>query len=135
VSENTDNVGMSWSGFNVRGDRKSIDEVRRVVHISAQLDAYRQAFNDRIATKDAEITALKREVSELAHSLSDLYDLIARGMSVTDRDYGKLTIAATLLAIAIPDPAGGMPVETIWYETRRNEEPDGGMPVEVKRDA
>jgi chromosome segregation ATPase len=76
-----------------------------------EIQRRRDATEAEIATKDAEITALKREVSELALSLSDLYDLIARGMSVTDRDYAKITRAATLIALSIPDPAGGMPVE------------------------
>jgi hypothetical protein len=106
-----------------------------------QFDVYR-----RLRAKyfqDAEITRLtqenermRRENADLLGSLGDLYNLISDSNAPTfiaDADYDKITNAAVLISLAtpIPDPAGGMPVETIWYETRRNEEPDGGMPVEV----
>jgi hypothetical protein len=33
--------GMSWSGFNLLGDRASIDEVRRLMHEEERFKVYR----------------------------------------------------------------------------------------------
>jgi hypothetical protein len=92
---------------------------------------------DEITRLTQENERMRRENADLLGSLGDLYNLISDSNAPTfiaDADYDKITNAAVLISLATPisDPAGGMPVETIWYETRRNEEPDGGTPLEVK---
>lgn len=49
----TEISGMSWNGFYLIGDSKSITEFRRVEHRSAQLEEYRRAFDERIAVEKA----------------------------------------------------------------------------------
>jgi len=46
--------GMSWSEFNVIGDKKSITEVARIENRSAQLEDYQKAFENRISCIRAE---------------------------------------------------------------------------------
>jgi hypothetical protein len=97
-------------------------------------------LRDDVSRLTQENERMRRENADLLGSLGDLYNLISDSNAPTfiaNADYDKITNAAVLISLATPtpDPAGGMPVGTIWYETRRNEEPDGGMPVEVKRDA
>lgn len=43
--KNVEVSGMSWSGFNLLGDRKSIDEVRRLMYEEERF----KAFRDRVA--------------------------------------------------------------------------------------
>jgi hypothetical protein len=136
--------GTSWDGKYLIGDKESIRYFHEMQNRGEQIDVYRRAYEQNILAKDAEITRLtqenermRRENADLLGSLGDLYNLISDSNAPTfiaDADYGKITNAAVLISLAtpIPDPAGGMPVETIRYETRRNEEPDGGMPVEVE---
>jgi hypothetical protein len=33
----TEFIGISWNGFHVAGDKKSIDEVRRLMHLEERL--------------------------------------------------------------------------------------------------
>lgn len=46
----TNICGISWNGFNVAGDNKSVEEVKRLMHLQDRLawfeDAYRKQFLD-----------------------------------------------------------------------------------------
>ena len=63
--------GLSWSGYNVQApDRASIDEVKRVVHVAAQVDEWRQ-----------ELQALRAENERLRQELSD--EVYENGIHIT----------------------------------------------------
>lgn len=47
-ADNNDISGMSWNGFYLIGDKKSIAELRRIENRSAQLDQFRVEFDRRI---------------------------------------------------------------------------------------
>lgn len=53
--------GLSWGGFNIIGDEKSVKAVQSAVHYSGQIEEYRTAFADRIAALEAERDALKAD--------------------------------------------------------------------------
>ncbi len=60
--------GMSWGGFYLIGNDKSIKELRRIEHRAAQLEEFRAAFDERIAAAESlnarQAEALKR-IAEL----------------------------------------------------------------------
>lgn len=41
---NAEISGVSWGGFNVAGDRKSIDEVRRLMHLEDRLRWFEREY-------------------------------------------------------------------------------------------
>lgn len=51
--------GMSWNGFYLIGNDKSIKELRRIENDAAQIEVYRTAFDERIAAAEAEVTRLR----------------------------------------------------------------------------
>lgn len=51
--------GMSWSGFNLFGDDKSIRELKRLHNRSSQLEVYTAAYDERIKAAEAEVGRLK----------------------------------------------------------------------------
>ncbi len=50
----TDLSGLSWNGFNIAGDRKSIEEVQRLMHLEERLQWFEKGY------------------IELTHTLSDV---------------------------------------------------------------
>jgi hypothetical protein len=38
--------GLSWNGFNLAGDRKSIDEVRRLMHLEERLRWFEEHYKE-----------------------------------------------------------------------------------------
>ena len=62
LADATEVSGMSWSGFNVLGDKKSIKAVQSAVHYAGQIEEYRKAFADRLKQVEAERDALKAEL-------------------------------------------------------------------------
>ncbi len=60
--------GMSWDGFNLIGDKKSIDELKRISHRSFRLEEYQHAFDERKSSFEKKIGDLE---SELERSRSD----------------------------------------------------------------
>jgi uncharacterized coiled-coil protein SlyX len=57
--------GMSWNGFNIKGDRKSIKEVSRLENRSSQLEVYRAAYDERIATAEAALAEARKVIEPL----------------------------------------------------------------------
>ncbi len=54
LADATEVSGMSWSGFNVLGDKKSIKAVQSAVHYAGQIEEYRTAFADRLKQMEQE---------------------------------------------------------------------------------
>lgn len=76
--------GMSWNCFNIIGDRKSIDEARRLEHRSAQLEEFRQDFDERIAALKVELAALKSPVEGEPEMPKPMGDYPMRGQQIYD---------------------------------------------------
>ena len=51
--------GMGWSGFHLLGNKKSIEELQRIVHRSSQLEAFAKAYNEEVSRLKEEIKALQ----------------------------------------------------------------------------
>lgn len=60
-ADDTEISGMSWSGFHLIGNKKSIAELHRIENRSSQLDVFRAAFDER--AKAAEFRAEQAEHS------------------------------------------------------------------------
>ena len=56
--------GLSWSGFNVAGDRKSIDEVERLIHSEAYLKQCDAILRERIERLEAQLRFNSARYSE-----------------------------------------------------------------------
>ncbi len=78
----TDLSGMSWNGFNIAGDKASIDEVRRLMNLAdrcASLDRVilgerkeRQKCSDALRAKDAAMGVLFERLNAAGVDCSDL---------------------------------------------------------------
>ena len=78
----TDLSGMSWNGFNVAGDRKSIDEVRRLMNAEDRALSLervilgqredRQKLVDALRAKDAAMGVLFERLRAAGVDCSDL---------------------------------------------------------------
>ncbi len=66
--------GMSWGGFNVIGDDKSIDAVQSAVHYGGQIDEYRAAFLQRKAALEAERDAWAKHLP---------VEIVEQGLEIT----------------------------------------------------
>ena len=62
--------GMSWSGMNIFGDKKSIKYVRAAVHHYEQIKEWQTGFDNRLATARREGAAEMRE--KAAQAISNL---------------------------------------------------------------
>jgi hypothetical protein len=56
--------GMSWNGFNVVGDKESIDEVKRLQHRSSQLETYARIYDERVTVLEDQLRLSKERNSE-----------------------------------------------------------------------
>ena len=56
--------GMSWSGFYLIGDKKSISEVRRLENRSSQLEQYTSQYEERIAATEARALRAEQQRDE-----------------------------------------------------------------------
>jgi hypothetical protein len=63
--------GMSWSGFNVIGDKKSINEVKRILHRSAQLEEFQKSFDDRVASIERERDEARADTQKLFDAMDE----------------------------------------------------------------
>lgn len=78
----TDLSGMSWSGFNIAGDKASIDEVRRLMNAEQRCQALervvlsereeRQKCSDALRAKDAAMNLLFERLVKAGVDCSDL---------------------------------------------------------------
>lgn len=73
----TEISGMSWSGFNIIGDSKSIAEVKRLEHRTSQMEAFQQEFNDRLAALKEKLTAAQQELFDERGACDELTALKA----------------------------------------------------------
>lgn len=64
LADATEVSGMSWNGFNIIGDAKSIKEVKRLENRSSQLEVYTKAYEERIAIEKSQAQAAARELEE-----------------------------------------------------------------------
>jgi hypothetical protein len=58
--------GMSWGGFYLIGNDKSIKELQRIENAAAQIEVYRAAFDERVATAEARLSSARDEGLEMA---------------------------------------------------------------------
>lgn len=66
----TEISGMSWNGFYLIGDEKSINELRRLENRSSQIEIFKAAFDEKVATLEAENARLRAEAERLDRFLS-----------------------------------------------------------------
>jgi len=74
LADATEVSGMSWSGFNVLGDKKSIKAVQSAVHYAGQIEEYRAAFADRLKQLEQERDALKDALTNSCDLLESYID-------------------------------------------------------------
>ena len=74
LADATEVSGMSWSGFNVLGDKKSIKAVQSAVHYAGQIEEYRTAFADRLKQVEQERDALKEALTNSCDLLESYID-------------------------------------------------------------
>lgn len=67
--------GMSWDGFYLIGNDKSIKKLRQIENDAAQLSVYRAAFDERNKAAEARATAAEAERDELAAEIERLTPL------------------------------------------------------------
>jgi ribosomal protein S12 methylthiotransferase accessory factor YcaO len=60
----TEISGMSWSGFYLIGDEKSISKLRQIENDAAQIEIYRKAFEERTAAAEARVEDLQKALAE-----------------------------------------------------------------------
>lgn len=77
----TEISGMSWSGFYLIGDKKSIRELKRLEHRSAQLEVFSKEYDLRTEALKAHVQAAEARLAE--------------AMKVIERDMEALTEADT----------------------------------------
>lgn len=65
----TEISGMSWNGFYLIGDEKSINELRRLENRSSQIEIFKAAFDEKVATLEAENARLRARVAVLEKAL------------------------------------------------------------------
>lgn len=75
----TEISGMSWSGFYLIGDKKSIRELKRLEHRSAQLEAFSKEYDLRTEALEARALAAEARLAE-AMKLLDLLMNAADGL-------------------------------------------------------
>jgi hypothetical protein len=63
--------GLSWNGFNVFGDRKSIDEVGRLMYVSGTWETVDSALRERIKKLEIENLTLLNSQAELIRRLGE----------------------------------------------------------------
>ena len=66
----TEISGMSWNGFYLIGDKKSISELRRIENTAAQVEVYRAAFDERMKASEARATTAEAENAMLKAELA-----------------------------------------------------------------
>lgn len=74
----TEISGMSWNGFNLLGDEKSIKELRRLENRSSQLEVYTAAYEERIATAKAEAEKMRAALIQSLEIRNEAGDYIDR---------------------------------------------------------
>lgn len=82
--------GRSWAGFNIIGDRKSIDEVTRLDHRSAQLELFSAAYEDRIADLTRKLEAAAGALAPFVFGDGTMEKLLYAGMD--DEEPGTITV-------------------------------------------
>lgn len=60
----TEISGISWDGKYLLGDKASIKFFHEMKNRGEQIDVYKRAYDQNLAAKDAEITALKAELTK-----------------------------------------------------------------------
>jgi len=60
----TEISGMSWNGFYLIGDEKSINELRRLENRSSQIEIFKAAFDEKVATLEAENARLTKKLHD-----------------------------------------------------------------------
>ena len=91
-------AGISWSGFNLSGDRRSIDEVKRLIHVEGRADDLRREVI-ALRTQAQKVPKLRWEGDRLC--LGDL-----RVGYIAEDHNGQMTLCAGDMAIG-----GAMPLE------------------------
>lgn len=89
--------GMSWNGFYLIGDKKSVNELKRIEHRSAQLEQFAAAYDadcERISAELAEARAdylnASRDASILAGKLNAAEAVIERALESLCGDYPSM---------------------------------------------
>ncbi len=90
--------GLSWSGFNLRGDRKSIDEAKRLLHRDErcrEMDKIAVEQRDRIAELEARVATLQALCAEVYQVVCALSTLLPGEHEPTTRVLDNLSAAAS----------------------------------------
>lgn len=110
----TEISGMSWNGFYLIGDDKSIKELRRIENRSAQIEVYRQAFDERIAIAESRASSAEETVRELrdgleqcASILEDIAEPKKMDMSVSSQHLWARAIEAARRARSLTERRDG----------------------------
>lgn len=67
-ADDTEISGMSWNGFYLIGNSKSIGELKRIENRSAQLEQFSAAYEEAIAREKARIAELEAGLNDIADS-------------------------------------------------------------------
>jgi hypothetical protein len=73
----TEISGMSWDGYYLIGDRKSLDKFNSVMHRADQLEVYRKAYDEHVARLITQVEELTRANSALNDECQRSMDTIA----------------------------------------------------------
>lgn len=63
--------GLSWGGFNLRGDRKSIDEVRRLMNCAERLSQLEPYLQEQIKAAQESERALRGALTTISRIQSE----------------------------------------------------------------
>jgi hypothetical protein len=69
--------GLSWGGFNITGDRKSIDEICRLKHVEGTWQVVEEALRqriDRLSKENITLLRTQEDLSERAVTFESIID-------------------------------------------------------------
>lgn len=92
--------GISWDGKYLIGDKASISFFHEMKNRGEQIDVYKRAYDERIAAKDAEIEALRSELTKAKSALHEVRIEAFQREPVPSSDAVKNTIRGTALALS-----------------------------------
>ena len=69
LADATEVAGMSWDGFNIIGDPKSIRELQRLKNRADQLELYQREFRERVVALTSERDAALAKVEQMDAAL------------------------------------------------------------------
>jgi len=97
-AEDKEISGVTWNGFYLIGNRKSVDEFKRLENRAAQLETYRTEFVRRNEAAEAERDRMKAALQQIASQKS--FAELEAGTEDDDVDYDLIGAWDIVIGVA-----------------------------------